>query len=68
MRVQVDQVWATPSTLHVRVIVWGPDDRWRHKYYAAVPFGDIDEHVLTMLAGYHMDLTPEEDHQQTALF
>jgi len=68
MQVTVDQVWATPSTLHMRVVVWADDKRWRHKYYCAVPFDDVDEHVLTMMAGWHMDQVPEEDHHQTALF
>lgn len=67
MEVAVDQIWATPSTLHMRIVVWGPDRAWRHKYYAATPLKDIDEHVTTMLVEYHMDQGPDEDLEQMTL-
>jgi hypothetical protein len=68
MRVEIDQVWATPSTLHVRVIVHADDNRWRHKYYPSIPVAEIPEEALYMLVGKHLDDKPEEDHHQTALF
>jgi len=68
MRVAIDEVWATPSTLHMRVLVWGPDNAWRHKYWCAVPLEDIDENSLVMITQWAMDQVPEEDHHQTALF
>jgi hypothetical protein len=68
MEVQIDNVWATPSTLHMRVTVWGPSNKWRHRYDASVPMDDIDEHVAAMFGAYVDDTTPEEDHHQTALF
>lgn len=68
MQVEVDQVWATPSTLHVRVIVHDDQRRWRHKYYASVPLAEIPEEALAMIITPHIDGVPEEDHHQTALF
>ena len=68
MRVAIDEVWSSPSTLHMRVLVWGPENKWRHKYWTSVPFDDLPEEVITALVGHLMDSTPEEDHQQTALF
>lgn len=49
MQVTVDNVWATPSTLHMRVTVWGPDHRWRHRYDAHVPVEDIPDEALEAL-------------------
>lgn len=46
MEVSVDNVWTSPSTLHMRVTVWGPDHKWRNKYDAAVPLEDIPEEAL----------------------
>lgn len=46
MEVMVDNVWATPSTLHLRVTVWGPDRKWRHRYDAVVPTNDIPEEAV----------------------
>lgn len=46
MQVQVDNVWATPSTLHMRVTIWGPDYKWRHKYDATVPLEDISDEAI----------------------
>lgn len=49
MKVAVDQVWATPSTLHMRVIVFADDGRWRHKYICAVPVDEIPEEAIEAL-------------------
>lgn len=68
MRVTADEVWFTPSTMHVRVIVHATDNRWRHKYYVAVPIADIPDEALQPLLDRRLDDTREEDHQQTALF
>lgn len=68
MQVVVDQVWATPSTLHLRVIVMDDQQRWRHKYYPSVLLEDIPEEALVMIMQRYLDQVPEEDHQQTALF
>lgn len=46
MEVTVDNVWATPSTLHVRVTVWGDRYQWRHKYDCAVPTAEIPEEAV----------------------
>ena len=68
MQVQVDNLWASPSTLHMRVTVWGPDNKWRQRFDEAVPFADIPDEVLTLIIGHWMDAQPEENHQDTALF
>lgn len=68
MQVVVDQVWASPSTLHLRVVVFGPDRAWRHKYYPSIALAEIPEEALTMLIQHYLDQVPEEDHHQTALF
>lgn len=68
MMVTVDQVWATPSTLHLRVIVHDDQHRWRHKYYPSIALEDIPEEALVMIIQRYMDEVPEEDHNQTALF
>lgn len=49
MQVQVDEFWATPSTLHMRVIVWGPDYKWRHKYRVDVPLVELEPEALRPL-------------------
>lgn len=46
MEVSVDNVWASPSTLHVRVTVHGDHYRWRHKYDVAIPVETIPEEAV----------------------
>lgn len=46
MYVTVDNVWASPSTLHMRVTVWGPKNQWRHRYDAAVPLSEIPAEAI----------------------
>lgn len=62
MEVQVDNVWATPSTLHMRVSVWGPDHKWRQKFDAHVPIDSIpEESLVAIVAGFL--IAPEDDVQ-----
>lgn len=68
MRVTADEVWASRSTLHVRVIVHADDNRWRHKYYVAIPLDEIPEEALAPLIDRRLNEGREEDHHQTALF
>lgn len=64
MQVQVDNVWATKSTLHLRVTVLDADGRWRHRYYPAVPLTEVPvEAVAPML-----DWFKQEDPRQLTLF
>lgn len=66
MIVQVDNVWATKSTLHMRVTVLDNDGRWRHRYYPAVPLAEIPVEAVAPLVGY---FSPGgEDERQIALF
>lgn len=46
MLVSVDNVWATPSTLHMRVTVWGDRHQWRHKYDCHVPIETIPDEAV----------------------
>jgi hypothetical protein len=68
MQVQIDEVWATPSTLHVKVTVSADDYRWRYRAYPSIPLKEVPTEALTMLLAFVMDEVPEEDHHQTALF
>lgn len=68
MEVMVDNVWATPSTLHMRVTVWGPDKKWRNKYNASVPIDTIPDEAIApwLLALGPGRLSP--DREQLPLF
>jgi len=68
MQVQVDNVWASPSTLHVRVTVWGPEQKWRHRYDCAVPLEEIPEEALQALTLERRDSAWREDLQDIPLF
>lgn len=68
MEVTVDQLWATPSTVHVRVIVFGPDRRWRHKYHCSIPVDEIPEEALRALQVRHDVSRCNCDECQPALF
>jgi len=67
MQVTVDNVWSTPSTLHLRVTVWGPGERWRHKYDVAVPLDEIPEEALQGLV-FHAAAGNVRDMHQLPLF
>jgi hypothetical protein len=66
MQVQIDQVWASPSTLHARVIVHDDQGRWRHKYYPSVALEDIPIEAVAPLLAYFD--TGIDDPRQLTLF
>lgn len=68
VKVQVDEVWSSPSQLHVRVTVHDDNWRWRHKFYAAIPLQELEPSALTSLAELLLDLEPEEDQLTLPLF
>ena len=68
MEVAVDQVWATPSTLHMRVLVFGPDRKWRHKYLCSVPVDQIPEEAIEALLVRNPDTRCSCDEHQPSLF
>lgn len=68
MQVQLDNLWATPSGLHLRVTVWGPDMKWRHRFDETVQWREVPDEVMQEVVAHWMDTQPEEDHQDTALF
>ena len=49
MQVTVDQIWATPSTLHMRVLVFNSEKGWRHKYICSLPVDEIPEEAIEAL-------------------
>lgn len=49
MKVQVDNVWATPSALHMRVTVWSDNSAWRHRYDVHVPASEIAPEAISLL-------------------
>jgi len=68
MRVEVDQVWATPSTLHMRVIVHDELGRWRHKYWPSIPLSEIPEEAVIMLTQRYLDDNVDETKDMEPLF
>ena len=68
MRVEVDEVWATPSTLHLRVLVHADDGAWRHKYWCAVPLSEIPEEALEKVLLQRRDESFREDLSDIWLF
>lgn len=68
MRVEIDQVWATPSTLHCRVIVHDDNGRWRHKYYPSIPLDQVPEEALRDVLLARADEAWREDMQDIPLF
>lgn len=68
MQVEVDEVWASPSTLHVRVIVHADDRRWRHKYYCSVPLDEIPEEAFQQMLLTYRDENHREELQDIPLF
>lgn len=67
-RCQVDNVWATPSALHMRVTVWSADWRYRHKYQVAVPLEDIPSEAIDALWTHNVEEKHDPDGEQEALF
>lgn len=68
MRVEIDQVWATPSTLHVRAIVHDDHGKWRHKYYPSIPLAEIPEEAVIMLTQKYLDGEIDETKDMEPLF
>lgn len=61
MRVTCDEIWATPSTLHIRVLVHDSQGKWRHKYWVAVPVSEIPEEAVAALwVGLVDDRSPDD--------
>lgn len=52
MDVQVDNIWCTPSTLHLRVTVWPDGKQWRRRFDSHIPLEDIPVEALQALSRY----------------
>lgn len=68
MKVQIDNLWSSPSTLHARVTVWADDGRWRHKYDVAVPVEEIPEEALAPIWASLSAGPPADLREQLPLF
>lgn len=68
MKVQVDNVWATPSGLHMRVTVWNDAQTWRHKYDTMVPVAEIPAEAVSALWTTLVEDTFREDLEDVPLF
>lgn len=49
MEVTVDNLWASPSTLHMRVTVYPNSRVWRQKFNVSVPIAEIPSEALEPL-------------------
>jgi len=49
MDVMADNVWASPSTLHLRVHVYDASKGWRRKYDVAIPIHEIAPEAIGQL-------------------
>ena len=64
----VDNLWATPSGLHLRVTVWPDDRRWRRRFDETVLWADVPDEVMTLLIGHWMDTQPLPEPDDIPLF
>lgn len=64
----VDNLWATPSGVHLRVTVWPDDRRWRRRFDETILWKDVPEEVIGSLVAYWMDTQPAEDLDDIPLF
>jgi hypothetical protein len=68
MKVLVDEVWSSPSTLHVRVVVSADDGKWHQKYYEAIPLETIPEEALVYMLAYLMEGVEVKEDLDAPLF
>jgi hypothetical protein len=69
MEVTVDNLWSSPSTLHMRVTVWPNSRVWRQKFDVAVPLADIPlEAVLPLLTSAAWSMDRDSVAEQPTLF
>lgn len=68
MKVQADNLWATPSGLHMRVTVWNNEQTWRHRYDVMVPVAEISAEAVAALFEFVADDTWHEDLEDVPLF
>lgn len=68
MFVTVDDLWATPSTLHFRVTVHDSEGRWRQRFYPSLPVDEIPEEALNMLLSRAADTDTDSRYEDLSLF
>lgn len=49
MDIRLIKSWATPSTLHLRVMITGKDNRWHSFKDLHLAIDDLDESVIAIL-------------------
>ena len=67
-QVAVDNVWATPSGLHMRVTVWNSEKTWRHRYECMVPVAEISSEAVSALFALVAEEDWREDLEDIPLF
>jgi len=67
-RVQVDNVWATPSTLHMRVTIWNAAFTWRQRHDVHVPVAEIPREAVDALWTGLVEDTWDPEADQLPLF
>lgn len=62
MKVSLREVWASPSTFHVVLVVSANDDRWVQIMRASIPIEEFPEDVLGSLnLALGSDSAPQPD-------
>ena len=63
MRAAVDNVWTSPSTLHMRVLVWYGRHNGLKKFECSIPLADLDavfaRHIVLALGTDLEPLAPD---------
>lgn len=68
MYVNVDDLWSTPSTLHLRVTVHDSENKWRQRFYHAIPLNEIPEEALAALIRQAADTDTDSSYEDHTLF
>ena len=53
MEVSLTQIWASPSTLHLRLVITGKGGKWIRFHNLHIPLSEVDETVSRALEAAH---------------
>lgn len=68
MKVTIDNVWCSPTMLHVRVTTWGDNGARYHKYHAATPLDEIEPSAIKALLHYMAGVDQDSRWEDLSLF
>lgn len=68
MKVSIDNVWASPTMLHVRVTTWSDNGQRWHKYHASSRLEDIEPDAIKALQAYAAGVDSDSAWEDLALF